>query len=421
MAAGKPGWGENWGFALILFINLTPGYMDISIVKQTLVEVINEHSENDGWLNLAVLGPELLRKNINYKELGHYKLTNFIQAYTDILEIKVDNNYKIPVTFVKLRQTPIKVERKDYTKSPKNALTNWAYLKHYQTTIKRLKEFALDERWFYRNQNPEFPYPILSNYLHYTFYRLLQEKGKILQCHDYSAFNTGLVDKRYEPIFALFEKNTYNTQEWKLEDFCIPGEGFAGKELVRNFKYMPERAQYFVNVSDMLYDPRSGEPELDMKHIILDNAGRLPLNFLSDNRPADFSLKNPDLLVVSERLDYYKNLAVAIEKDTKTYRNISNRVKDSIKLAVKRIQWNFKTAIPMYYPAMNTISLLLPLSIMDDDIVDVTLVVEKTKSDNYIGHTILPLNWAYSNARLVARPDSDWLVAEEIEVFEDDD
>ena len=59
-------------------------------------------------------------------------------------------------------------------------------------------------------------------------------------------------------------------------------------------------------------------------------------------------------------------------------------------------------------------SLLLPLALVDDEKVDIALVVEKTESGNYLGHTILPLEWAYSNARLVCRPDSDWLVAENI-------
>ena len=211
------------------------------------------------------------------------------------------------------------------------------------------------------------------------------------------------------------------TQPWKLVEFCIPGESYAGKELVRNFKNMPERAHYFNNVSDMLYDTRSGEPELDMRHIILDNAGRLPLHFLSENSPKDFVLKNPDILTIENRYQYYKDLSQAIENDTKTYRNLTNRLKDAISLAIKRIEWNFKTAIPMYYPTMNKMSLLLPLSLVDDEIVDIALVVEKTKSGNYIGHTILPLNWAYSNARLVARPDSDWLVADQIEINNNDD
>ncbi len=70
----------------------------------------------------------------------------------------------------------------------------------------------------------------------------------------------------------------------------------------------------------------------------------------------------------------------------------------------------------MYYPSNDKMSLLLPLSLIDDDIIDLALVTEKTPSGNYLGHTILPLDWAYSNARLITRPDSDWLVAEQIEV-----
>jgi len=394
--------------------------MDKQIVKETLVELIKENADENGWVNLANLGLELSKNGIDYKNLGHYKLTNFIEAYSDLLEIKKDEAHKIPVFYVKKRSQPIKkVSTKETTLSPKNALTNWAYLKHYQSTFKKLKKLALEERWYYKDFDKEFPYPILTSYLHYTYYKLTQEENKILKSGKYSVFNTGLVDNRYEAIYALFEKNTTYTQPWKLVDFCIRGEGFAGKELVRNFKTMPDRAHYFNDVSDMLYDTRAGEPELDLKHIILDNAGRLPLSFLSENSPNGFTLKNPELLTVQDKIQYYKNLALAIENDTKTYRNLTNRLKDAINLAIKRIEWNFKTAIPMYYPTMDKMSLLLPLSLVDDEIVDIALVVEKTKSGNYIGHTILPLNWAYNNARLVARPDSDWLVADKIETKSD--
>jgi len=117
-----------------------------------------------------------------------------------------------------------------------------------------------------------------------------------------------------------------------------------------------------------------------------------------------------------EKNNYYNELSKAIETDSKKFRAIKNRFSDSLSLALKRVQWNFKTAIPMYYPSNDKMSLLLPLSLIDDDIIDLALVTEKTPSGNYLGHTILPLDWAYSNARLITRPDSDWLVAEQIEV-----
>jgi hypothetical protein len=59
-------------------------------------------------------------------------------------------------------------------------------------------------------------------------------------------------------------------------------------------------------------------------------------------------------------------------------------------------------------------SLLLPLAIVNDEVVDVALVVTRNPSGSYQGRTVLPLAWAYKNARLVCKPDSDWLVPDRI-------
>ena len=91
-----------------------------------------------------------------------------------------------------------------------------------------------------------------------------------------------------------------------------------------------------------------------------------------------------------------------------------NRLEDAVKTALKRARWNFKTAIPQYYPTRDEMSLLLPLALVSDERPDVALVVKKVPSGAYQGYTILPLAWAYNNARLVCRPNSDWLIPEEI-------
>lgn len=54
-------------------------------------------------------------------------------------------------------------------------------------------------------------------------------------------------------------------------------------------------------------------------------------------------------------------------------------------------------------------SLLLPLCLNEDNRADVALVVQRMESGNYQGQTILTLPQAYLDARLVCRPDSDWL------------
>ena len=94
---------------------------------------------------------------------------------------------------------------------------------------------------------------------------------------------------------------------------------------------------------------------------------------------------------------------------------IRNRIKDAIDLAVKRVSWNYKTAIPMFYPRGNAMSLLLPLCLSEENKTDVALVVQRTMSGNYQGQTILTLSQAYLDARLVCRPDSDWLRTDSID------
>jgi hypothetical protein len=75
----------------------------------------------------------------------------------------------------------------------------------------------------------------------------------------------------------------------------------------------------------------------------------------------------------------------------------------------------------MYFPTRNTVSFLLPLAMLDDDRVDLALVVERQASGSYQGQTILPLHLAYSNSRIITRPDSDWLKTDIISAANSDD
>ena len=60
-------------------------------------------------------------------------------------------------------------------------------------------------------------------------------------------------------------------------------------------------------------------------------------------------------------------------------------------------------------------SFLLPLALVSDEKVDIALVVTRNPSGSYQGRTVLPLGWDYKNARLVCRPDSDWLTPDRVE------
>jgi len=87
---------------------------------------------------------------------------------------------------------------------------------------------------------------------------------------------------------------------------------------------------------------------------------------------------------------------------------LSDFLRLAIDRAIERVKWNYKTAVPQYYFEQSQLQLLLPLCIDDPRKVDLALVIERDEAA-YVGRTILELDWAYSNARLIARPDSDWL------------
>jgi hypothetical protein len=110
--------------------------------------------------------------------------------------------------------------------------------------------------------------------------------------------------------------------------------------------------------------------------------------------------------------EYKKKLSNHLKGDDLAYRMLIDSFRRALDLAHNKVRWNYKTAIPIYFPAKNGLSMLLPLCMLSEDHVDLALVVERTESGNYQGHTIYPLNWAYSNSRLIARPDSEWLRAE---------
>jgi hypothetical protein len=293
--------------------------------------------------------------------------------------------------------------------------------RRYSSVYELLALSALQERWQFGDDGDGSAqaYPILRNYITYTFYRLQSTEGIVTSPQgdeECAAFNTGLVDALYDPIFALFKRNHYLQQPpWRFYDFCIPGKGASGKRLTSIFDPLPNPARYFDNNFEMILDA-DRDIHVDYEHVIFDGVAgdRFPAEFLAANQPRNFTWEDFTQKSATDRIEFLKRLSAAIEADLRCTRAIKNRLEDAKELAEKRTRWNFKTAIPQYHPRFNVMSLLLPLALVDDEQVDIALVVTKNPSGSYQGRTILPLHWAYQNARIVCRPDSDWLVPNRI-------
>ena len=96
-------------------------------------------------------------------------------------------------------------------------------------------------------------------------------------------------------------------------------------------------------------------------------------------------------------------------------KELINVLLDAAKVTLeKKLKRNFKLALPFYYhnteTGENKIQLLAPLYFPGAP-VKLALVLNKIKSsakEYYEGVTVLPVEWAYMNSRLIVKPDEEW-------------
>lgn len=255
-----------------------------------------------------------------------------------------------------------------------------AYIKDWIGEIDKLELLAAPESWKFSEDNPAYrnnKNPILENYIKHTYKRLANERNneddedkanKIIYKTDKKlVFNTGLFTTNYSQIFGVMTKN--NRADAKLDYYF---SGFVDESSVyfEDMPDLPRRAKYFTDMTDLVFNTE------------------LPLRVSTHH-----ILGNPD------------NLQRIPEK----YRNEKNLITlftGAVDLAQKIIQSNYKAAVPQFYD--NQISFLLPICLDDPNKADLSLSVRK--NDNcYNGVTCLTLDMAYNNARLICKPDTDWL------------
>jgi len=254
-------------------------------------------------------------------------------------------------------------------------LFDFAYLtSNFQSHIDTLYSLARHERWDYLRDPQPNKHQVLWNYIRYTFKRLsyLHEKNPQEKYLYFSTrafcFNTGLFTDRFESIYALFAPNDsgYTTQ-WKLQGFYKESAHELNK-----IHPLPQRANYFDSVRDLIYDTRR-DLRINIDHILGDEE---------------------NLKRVPEQYRDMSSLPIKIRAHAVEYAKI-------------RIQENYKAAVPQYFNGK--IQFLIPISLEDPTVVDLSLAVRRD-GDVYTGKTCLTLDMAYNNARLIAKPESDWLI-----------
>lgn len=218
----------------------------------------------------------------------------------------------------------------------------------------KLSKLAIDENW----SNDTYPNNgILVNYMAKTYERLKNE-GNVVLSEEYGLFNTGLFTKYFEPIYAY---QPHNGQVTFMTEYELSGIGIM--------EY-PERANYFKDPELLLFDWHY--PVIVQYEHILESEGNI-------NR---------------------------LPKDIKENDNLAVLLDGAVNMMKRRISANYKLAIPQFFD--NKIQLLLPLCLLSAEKPDLALVVTKV-GNVYRGHTCITLDMAYNNARLIARPENNWL------------
>ncbi len=276
-------------------------------------------------------------------------------------------------------------------------LFDFADITNYEDRLEKLAEKAAKDNdpWTFSQEHSYYdnrPYAILRRYVEYTFQKLnLEDKIKYTNDKKFASFNTGLVTEYLEDIYAFFEKHKTRSKYF-LKGFFKESED----AISTNFGHdLPKTANYFENPADLLYDPnRTLITRYD--HIIRENKDR-----------------------------WIRKLGSMTEKE------IRQTLMGAVPEIEKMVRNNYKIAIPQFRfdeQRGNRIQLLLPLTIERNGISDtLALVVDKVKKatvdestnetiemqeeqeKTYIATTCLELPMAYTNARLIVKPASDWL------------
>ncbi len=381
-------------------------------------EIVSISMREDGWTPMSTIGSKLKAHGIDIKDDGFGKLKPFFESLSEYFVIGIDEQSCLPLVKCcdMASTTSISNTKKNSNcyKKEMMHLTQWANI-NQKSAIETLKNMALPERWTYSVEDENYPSPILAKYLKWTFVKLMKE-DKILYSNDYASFNTGLVDKFYKPIYAVFDKNKFNKQPWHFIDFCVAGSStVAARKLTDNFSHLPERASYIQNYDDVIYDT-SLPVDVNWEHIILENIDRMPTELLRQVCFGSFDVLDPPQINDNDKARYYDELRNVLESNPMRLSVISSMMGMAVETAKHRVAWNYKTAIPVYYPTDDSVHLILPLAlnINEPEEISIALVMTKTPSGRYRAVTIFTLDMAYSNARLVTKPSSDWLIAESI-------
>lgn len=298
---------------------------------------------------------------------------------------------------------------------------------------------AIEEPW---GNEYDVEYGMLLPYLRYTYSRLKQD-NKLMENSDRTEmiFNTGLVSRlNFDPIIALCVKNDHNAPYWKWDRFICWSDDADAKSMPRRdqllrkrFPVMPRGTEWFNVIEQTLLNPTQIDDSLESMRTIHSSLK----NFIPDimlKRMAEVGLDgspNAEALKILKEVAKPVSHGEDLEERKRATSRVLNLLGDraevfewacdmfdkAFKMAIKRLSWEVGTAVPMYSASKgrNAFSFLLPISFDENKPlgVDYAVILDSKVDENgmvrYCPKSLLELKYAYSNARLLRRPEARWL------------
>lgn len=224
----------------------------------------------------------------------------------------------------------------------------------------------------------------LKNYLNYTFVRLVEldqiSNGKHFTYsvdREWVAFNTGLQNQHGADLLAIFQK--YHSKagapvrvvpDWVFKGCFTPSEHSYRSHFGTT---IPEIAWYSNDSRDYIFDLSYGLDTEVFEHLF------------------DRAKERAGLPNVQDEV-------------------VRNYLRGAIENLKPKIRRNYKVAIPVYYVEEKRMQLLLPfVSASNQNDISCFLIERDDANKIYRLKTIFDLDHAYFSARLITRPDKDWL------------
>lgn len=227
--------------------------------------------------------------------------------------------------------------------------------------------------------------PKLRNYLLYTFIRLreleISDPGKyfiLSEGRDWVCYNTGLQDHHAADLYSVFQKYMPHPNQppsKPVMDWVYRGTATARETVYRDHFGMtlPRLAWYSNDSRDYIFN-------------------------------TDYAIDADVFDHMFERAKERSGLPQEASDES-----VRNYLKGAIDNLIPKIKRNYKTAIPIYFIEEKRMQLLLPFHSTNGRDISCFLVERDDTNRVYKIKTILDMDQAYFAARLITRPDKEWL------------